>query len=204
MKYLLILLFINCNSQNERKLFFQVNEFEKESYDVTVQDMYHQIEFIGDWKRNYKYPNPSPGKNEYACWPLEEGHGKDTARYRFYGYGIEVYTELRFNHIAYNVYIDNLFHGKINTYDEGKYIDTLTFKIDNLSHGNHVLELTSAGGYYVLNKLRILYSPNPWADDPLPNLPSDTIYIHDTIYIINTIKEYYLLKPKFEYDTLKL
>ena len=188
MKYLLIFLF-GCTHTLERTAIQGFQSLEKSQYIVYDQpeypDDYHQIEYIGNWVHMSK-------GGSYA------NNASDTARFAFWGYGVQVRTELMSGHKAYQVIIDGEFIESVNVENDVNTVNNLTYSSMELSTGNHVIELVPDGGYFVLNSMTIHYYV-----DPAPN-ECDTLYIHDTIFV-NTIDTiYYLLQPVFNYDTLKL
>ena len=208
MKYLLILLFA-CTSTIERAAIQGVQSLEKSEYIVYDQpdfpDDYHQIEYIGNWKH----------MGHGGSYNIDKTSRLDTARFAFWGYGVQIRTELMSHHKAYQVIIDGEFIESINVQNDVNTVKNLTYSNMELSTGNHIIELVPDGGYFVLNSLTIHYYVDPTPDDCV----SDTVYIDrlDTIFIdriqLDTVKVtdtiyipsdnvYYLLKPKYEYDTI--
>lgn len=224
MKYLLIFLFA-CTQTIERAAIQGTQSLEKDQYIVYDQpefpDDYHQIEYLGNWKH----------MGHGGSYNINETSRLDTARFAFWGYGVQVRTELMSHHKAYQVIIDGEFIESVNVQNDVNTVKNLTYSTMELKplttdDHNHVIELVPDGGYFVLNSLTIHYFVDPTPDDCISDtlyLPSDTVYITgdtiriiDTVYIsdtiiinkidtiYNTIKEYYLLQPVFNYDTLKL
>ena len=206
MKYLLIFLFA-CTQTIERAAIQDVQSLEKDQYIVYDQpefpDDYHQIKYIGNWVH---MTIEEQGKT--GSWPKTLN---DTARYEFWGYGVQVRTELMEGHEAFDVFINNKYIETINVKNPINTVNNLVYSNMELSTGNHIIELVPNGGYFVLNSLTIHYFVDPTPDDCINDtlyLPSDTVYISgDTIRTIDTVyipgnNVYYLLKPKFEYDTI--
>lgn len=205
MKYLLIFLFA-CTSTIERTAIQGVQSLEKDQYIVYDQpdfpDDYHQIEYLGNWVHMDKGGSFANTLN-------------DTARFEFWGYGVQIRTELMDHHKAYQVIIDGKYIESINVQHPNNTVNNLTYSNMELSTGNHIIELVPDGGYFVLNSLTIHYFV-----DPTPNvcdtvyLPGDTIRISDTVYLpIDTVYQidtihlpldtiFYLLKPIYNYDTI--
>ena len=140
---------------------------------------YHQIEYVGNWKHMTLSKHGKTG----SFANLET----DTARYMFWGYGLEIRTELDQGHKAYQVLIDGKFIESINVNDSINTTNNLTYSNMELTTGNHVLELVPDGGFFVLNSLTIHYYADP---DPIEKC--DTVYIYETKLIIDTI----YLQPK--------
>ena len=191
MKYLAIILFlIGCNSQNDFTSFLQSNELEKAQYIVLNRPdtlgNYHQIEYIGNWK------HMSNG-GSYA------NRNIDTARFEFWGYGVQIRTELMHHHKVYQVLIDGEFIESVNVKNPVNTTHNLTYSNMGLVTGNHVLELVPDGGYFVLNTLTIHYYVDPTPELPCDTIyiPSDTVMVYDTVYISSaTIYKTIFLQPK--------
>ena len=174
-RLILIIFLIACTTKHQYPSLINIKE--KESYIVLNRPdsiNYHQIEYIGNWVHMDK-------GGSYA------NTQSDTARYTFWGYGVEVRTELMQHHKAYQLLIDGNFIESINVKDTSNTANNLTYSNMELETGNHILELIPDGGYFVLNSLTIHYFVDPTPDE----------IIHDTIYI----DKYYLLKPIL-YDTI--
>lgn len=178
-RLILIIFLIACTTKHQYPSSPSLIDIkEKESYIVLNRPNsinYHQIEYIGNWVHMAK-------GGSYAQLQT------DTARYTFWGYGVEVRTELMKYHKAYQILIDGNFIETVNVKDSVNTANNLTYSNMELETGNHVLELVPEGGNFVLNSLTIHYFVDPTPDD----------IIHDTIYI----DKYYLLKPIFLYDTI--
>ncbi len=173
MKILIILLFLfSCTTQDNTLL--SISEKEKSSYVVlnrpAFPDDYHQIEYIGDWT----HMNHKPGS--YA------NTKNDTARFVFWGYGIQIRTELMRHHKAYQVIIDGKYIESINVENPINTTHNLTYSNMDLTTGNHIMELVPDSGYFVLNTLTIHYFVDPKPDeDCIPDtvyLPSDPVIIY--------------------------
>ena len=198
----LILLF-SCTTIPKNTLF-SISEKEKSSYVVLNRpefpDDYYQIEYIGNWiHMNNLQPDESIQTGSYA------NTENDTARYEFWGYGIQVRTELIDHHKAYQVIIDGEFIESINVENPVNTTHNLTYsnmKLQPVRPGdhNHVIELVPDGGYFVLNTLTIHYFVDPKPDeDCIP----DTIYLPSNC-IPDTIKIYYQPKIFIKADSLYL
>jgi hypothetical protein len=159
-----------------------IQTLEKDQYTVQDKEDYHQIEYIGNWTHMDK-------GGSYAHT------NQDTARYAFWGYGIQIRTELMSHHSAYKIFIDGKFIESVNVKNPINTSHNLTYSNMELSTGNHILELIPDGGYFVLNTLTIHYYV-----DPTPDIPyiCDTVYIVDTLYIVDMIHiiDTVYLKPK--------
>ncbi len=186
MKYIYILLLFSCTTQLDNTLF-SISEKEKSSYIVLSRpefpDDYHQIQYVGDWVHMTIEKNGKTGS--YA------GTNQDTARFKFWGYGVQIRTELWERHKSYQVIIDGKFIESINVENPINTTHNLTYSNMDLKpmrpdDHNHVLELVPDGGYFVLNTLTIHYYVDPTTnEDCIPDtvyLPSDPIIIHDTVY----------------------
>ena len=214
MKYLLIFLFA-CTSTIERTAIQGVQSLEKSEYIVYDQpdfpDDYHQIEYVGDWIHMDKGGSFANTLN-------------DTARFSFWGYGVQIRTELMSHHKAYQVIIDGEFIESINVEYPNNTVNNLTYSNMELSTGNHIIELVPDGGYFVLNSLTIHYFIDPipnecdsinWIDsirwiikDSIIWHEKDTLIIKDsTIIYYDTLGSeidtlFYWLKPIYNYDTI--
>lgn len=179
-KFLLIFLFA-CTQTIERTAIQGIQSLEKDQYVVydrpDFPDDYHQIEYVGDWKH----------MSHGGSYNINELSKLDTARFEFWGYGVQVRTELMSHHKAYQVIIDGKFIENINVKNDVNTLHNLTYSNMELSTGNHVIELVPDGGYFVLNSLTIHYYV-----DPTPN-ECDTVYVHDTIFV-NTIDTVFIEK----------
>ena len=185
---ILLLLLFSCNTIPDNTLF-SISEKEKSSYVVLNQpefpEDFRQIEYIGNWTHMTIEKHGKTGS-----WA---GTSQDTARFKFWGYGVRIRTEEMERHAAYKVFIDGVFMESINVQNSSNTTHNLTYENMDLSTGNHTLELVPDGGNFVLNTLTIHYYVDPTpGEDCIPDtiyLPSDPIIIHDTIY-------------KFKSDTL--
>ena len=183
MKYVFILLLFSCTIQPDNALF-SISEKEKSSYVVLNRpefpDDYHQIEYIGNWTHmNNEQPDGTIQTGSYA------NTENDTARYEFWGYGIQVRTELMEHHDSVEVRIDHKHIETINVKSPGNTTNNLIYSNMELITGNHVLELIPDGGYFVLNTLTIHYYVDPKPDE---DCISDTVYLPniDTAYFDST------------------
>ncbi len=161
-----------------------------------------KIEYSGDWVHMQPDGSYPDGEN---C----------TATYKFWGQGIDIYTEEK-NHDYYTVTLD----GITDTVKlHGENIDnSLTYSRRNLSYSNHTVILSGPRYGFVLNYLVKFVDSSPYPSDSIPPLEPckpDTIYITNTVEIIkwDTVRItdtlylpseiiYKLLVPKVEYDTL--
>jgi len=145
-----------------------ISEKEKDQYTVfnrpEFPNDYHQIKYIGNWKH----------MDNGGSFPRNPMSGQDTARFSFWGYGIQIRTELTHNHAAYKVIIDGEFIESVNVKNPTNTTHNLTYSNMELTTGNHVLELVADGGYFVLNTLTIHYYVDPTPDE----LPCDSTIIN--------------------------
>ena len=199
-KFILLFLFSCTQTIEQAQLINSVQSLEKAQYTVLNRpefpDDYHQIEYVGNWRHMSNGGSYSNTEN-------------DTARYAFWGYGVQIRTELMEKHEAYKIFIDGKFIQSVNVKNPANTTHNLTYSNMNLSTGNHVLELVPDGGYFVLNTLTIHYYVDPTPDeDCIPDtiyLPiSDTIRIHDTIWIIESIIDSVILQPKIYIEADKI
>ena len=173
MKYLLIFLFA-CTQTIERTAIQGVQSLEKDQYIVYDQpdfpDDYHQIEYLGNWI------HMSHG-GSYANDLI------DTARFAFWGYGVQIRTELMNHHKAYQVIIDGKFIESVNVENDVNTVKNLTYSNMELNTGNHVIELVPDGGYFVLNSLTIHYyiDPTPTECDSITWIDSIRWIVKDSI-----------------------
>ena len=173
MKYLIIILLFSMgcgNSSNEIKSLLQTNDLEKLQYTVlnrpSFPDNYHQIEYIGNWVHMNNGGSYAKTIN-------------DTARFAFWGYGVQVRTELMEHHKMYQVFINGKFIENVDVQNPVNTTHNLTYSNMNLKTGNHILELIPDGGYFVLNTLTIHYYADPTPDvDPTPEWPCDSTIIN--------------------------
>lgn len=170
MKYLLIILLFSCGHDASQKFLSGVITKEKDSYVVLNRpdfpDDYHQIEYIGDWAHMTIEEHGKTGS--YA------GTNQDTARFKFWGYGVQIRTELMSHHDSVQVIIDRKHITTINVNSPVNTTHNLVYSNMELSTGNHILELVPDGGYFVLNTLTIYYYIDPTPD---PELPCDSTAI---------------------------
>ncbi len=181
MKYIFILFLFSCTAQPDNTLF-SISEKEKSSYVVLNRpefpNDYHQIEYIGNWT----HMDHKPGS--YA------NTKNDTARFVFWGYGVQIRAELMKHHDSVEVRLNHKHIETINVKSPVNTTNNLIYSNMELTTGNHVLELVPVGGYFVLNTLTIHYYIDPKTDeDCIP----DTIYLPSDC-IPDTITKY--LKPK--------
>ena len=196
-KYILFFLFSCTQTIEPAQLINSVQSLDKAEYVVLNRpefpDDYHQIEYVGNWKHMTIEEQGKTGS--FASTK------SDTARYAFWGYGIQIRTELMSGHEAYKIFIDDKFIQSVNVKNEINTTHNLTYSNMNLLTGNHVLELVPDGGYFVLNTLTIHYYTDPTPEDPCINdtiyiTQIDTLYLHDTIYITKLVIDSVILQPK--------
>jgi len=205
MRYLLIV-FIFIAGCTERPNSFIMNEppindtcyFETDTYYAAEYDDYFQWEFIGDWIQMTIQEQGKTGR-----WP-KTIQPEDTARYRFYGHRIDVYTELASHHTGYQVIMDGVLVDTVITRSELTGEQIVTWSDECLPLGNHVLELVKFNigdnGSFVINGAQIYFYVNPdlngWdpctvncdSIGPCPPCEVDTIFIPaDTVHIIDTV-----------------
>ena len=197
-KYILLFLF-SCTQTIERNQLIQsVQVLEKEQYTVLNRpefpDDFHQIEYIGNWRHMSNGGSYSNTEN-------------DTARYTFWGYGVQIRTELMEKHEAYKIFIDGNFIQSVNVKNPVNTTHNLTYSFMDLkplkpNDHNHVLELVPDGGYFVLNTLTIHYYV-----DPTPDVPCDSTAINwiDSIRWIEKDTTVFNYKDStvIHYDTLE-
>ena len=193
MKYFLILFLFACTKTIEPNVLINsVQTLKKAEYVVLNQpefpDDYHQIKYVGNWKH---MSNGGSYSNSES----------DTASFAFWGYGIQIRTELMAGHEAYKIFIDGKFIQSVNVKNQINTTHNLTYSNMTLSTGNHFLELVPDGGFFVLNSLTIHYYVEPTPENPCLNdtiylSVSDTIRIRDTIWIIESIIDSVYLQPK--------
>ncbi len=176
-KFILFFLF-SCTQTIERnQLINSVQSLEKAEYVVLNRpeypDDYHQIQYIGNWVHmNNLQPDSTIQTGSYA------NTNQDTARYGFWGYGVQIRTELSGTHEAYKIFIDGNFIQSVNVKNPVNTANNLTYSFMGLkplkpNDHNHILELVPDGGYFVLNTLTIHYYV-----DPTPDVPCDSTAIN--------------------------
>ena len=175
MKYILIILLFSCSKAPDWTLF-SISEKEKSSYLVLNRpeypDDYHEIEYIGNWTHMSIEKQGKTGSFANT--------NQDTARFKFWGYGVRIRTEEMERHTGYKVFIDHVFMGSVNVKNPINTTNNQTFLYMDLKplkpdDHNHVLELVPNGGYFVLNSLTIHYYVDPTPDE-------DCIPYVDTTY----------------------
>ena len=197
----IIFIFLSCTTVPETSPgIVNISEKEKDQYTVLNRpefpNDYHQIEYIGNWTHmNNLQQDGSVQTGSYASTEL------DTARFIFWGYGIQIRTELMENHAAYKIIIDGEFIESINVKNPTNTTHNLTYSNMELTTGNHVLELVPDGGYFVLNTLTIHYYV-----DLAPDLPCDSTAINWTDSIRWIIKDTTIINYRdsliLHYDTI--
>ncbi len=212
-KFILFFLFSCTQTIEQAQLIQSVQVLEKAEYVVLNRpehpDDPHQIEYIGNWVHMNNVN--SDGSIQTGSYANTES---DTARYGFWGYGVQIRTELSGRHEGFKVFIDKIYMGSVNVKNTINTANNLTYSFMDLkplkpNDHNHVLELVPDGGYFVLNTLTIHYYVDPTPDeDCIPDtiyLPiSDTIRIHDTIWIIESITDSVILQPKIYIEADKI
>ena len=176
-KFILFFLFSCTQTIEQAQLIQSVQVLEKAEYVVLNRpefpDDFHQIEYIGNWVHmNNVNPDGSIQTGSFAS------SESDTAKFGFWGYGIQIRTELMEHHEAYKVFIDGKFIQSVNVKNAVNTTHNLTYSFMELkpltpNDHNHVLELVPDGGYFVLNTLTIHYYV-----DPTPDLPCDSTAIN--------------------------
>jgi hypothetical protein len=207
MKYIIFILFLfGCPAAKQYAPHSLLN-IEKGHYIVYNQpqfpENYHQIEYVGNWTHMISKPGSFASTTS------------DTARYQFWGYGVQVSSELWDNHDSVQVIIDHKYIETINLKSPANTTDNLIYSNMELRTGNHVIELVPTG-LFVLNTLGIYYYADPTPEeiiydtiyiDRIDTVYLDTmIYVHDTTYIpvhdTTYIDNYHLIRPTITYDTI--
>lgn len=169
MKYFLILISFNCFSQ----------DFEMASGFTNLDGT--GLQLIGDWTRV---------RND-----LQDGvwshSNQDTIRYRFYGFGVKIETEMMPGHTGYQVLINGRKLGNVNTQSDEVIYNQATYINTGLEQGNHIIDIVPDNGYFTFNRFVVYFYVAP---DPclLCDGITDSTDIHyDTVTIekINYIDE---------------
>lgn len=153
-----------------------------------------KVEYYGDWIH----------MNNGGSYPNDD---ESTAVYRFWGFGIDIYTERMHHHSAYIVNIDGIDLDTVNVKDDRDQINIRTYFNHKLKYGNHILTLRRLNGYFVLNQLVKYVDSDPnmhpyWADTIIkkPVYVADTIHGPDFELPGDTIKDPDIVLPP---DTIK-
>ncbi len=205
-KFILLFLFSCTQTIEQAQLINSVQVLEKAEYVVLNRPEYpddpNQIKYIGNWVHmNNLQPDSTIQTGSFA------NTSQDTARYEFWGYGVQVRTELNESHEGLKVFIDKIYMGTVNVKNTINTANNLTYSFMGLkplkpNDHNHVLELVPDGGYFVLNTLTIHYYVDPTPEDPII-LPCDSINWIDSIRWI--VKDTTIFKDStvIYYDTVR-
>ena len=109
---------------NSNWTFFSIPEKEKSSYVVQDIEDYRQIQYVGNWTHMTIEKNGKTGS--YA------NTNQDTARFKFWGYGVQIRTELMMHHKAYKVFLDDVFMETINVQNPINTTNNLTYSYMDL------------------------------------------------------------------------
>ncbi len=121
-----------------------------------------KIQYSGDWV--HMNNKNADGSIQTGSYPK---NNDARAVYKFWGFGIDIYTELMHHHEAYIVNIDGVDIDTVNVKDDRNLVDQLTFSVRNLGYSNHILELRRYQGYFVLNSLVKWVDSSPYPPAPV-------------------------------------
>ena len=207
MRYFLIIFLFACTTNTDNSFLVNSNEKAKDQYTVLNQpifpDDYHQIDYTGNWTHMTIEEHGKTGS--YA------GTSQDTARFSFWGYGVQIRTELMERHRKFIVIIDAVVMDTIDVQNPINTTHNLVYSYMELkplkpADHNHVLELVPYGGFFVLNTLTIHYYVDPNPDDcvcdtTIINYIDKIRWKDSTIY---NYKDTLIITRKTFYDTANL